>query len=39
MLVNRTDFPGNLGNGLEARYSAAGTSIVTASITVYSSYK
>mgnify|MGYP001371878761 CR=1 FL=1 len=37
--VNRTELVGNLGNDPEARYSAAGTLIVTASIAVHSSYK
>ena len=37
--VNRTELAGNLGNDPEARYSAAGTLIVTASIAVHSSYK
>jgi single-strand DNA-binding protein len=37
--VNRTELTGNLGNDPEARFNAAGTLIVTASIAVHSSYK
>jgi single-strand DNA-binding protein len=37
--VNRSELAGNLGNDPEARFNAAGTLIVTASIAVHSSYK
>ncbi len=37
--VNRTELTGNLGNDPEARYTATGTLVVTASIAVHSSYK
>jgi single-strand DNA-binding protein len=37
--VNRTELAGKGGNDPEARYTAAGTLIVTASIAVHSSYK
>jgi single-strand DNA-binding protein len=37
--VNRTELVGNLGNDPEARYSATGAYVVTASIAVHTSYK
>ncbi|NTU84151.1 MAG: single-stranded DNA-binding protein, partial [Chloroflexales bacterium] len=37
--INRTELVGNLGNDPEARYSAAGTLVVTANIAVHSSFK
>jgi single-strand DNA-binding protein len=37
--VNRTELTGNLGSDPEARYSASGSLVVTASIAVHSSYK
>ena len=37
--VNRTELAGNLGNDPEARYTATGSLVVTASIAVHSSYK
>jgi single-strand DNA-binding protein len=37
--VNRTELAGNLGNDPEARYTATGTLVVTASIAVHSSFK
>jgi len=37
--VNRTELVGNLGNDPETRSSATGTTVVTASIAVHTSYK
>jgi len=37
--VNRTELTGNLGNDPEARYTATGTLVTTASIAVHSSFK
>ncbi|NTU79279.1 MAG: single-stranded DNA-binding protein [Chloroflexales bacterium] len=37
--VNRTELVGNPGNDPEARYTAAGTLVATASIAVHSSFK
>ncbi len=37
--VNRTELTGNLGNDPEARFTATGTLVTTASIAVHSSFK
>jgi single-strand DNA-binding protein len=37
--INRSELVGNLGNDPEARITATGTTVVTASIAVHSSYK